>query len=52
MFVKPSNSGSSIGVSKAINLDELMNGIQEAEKYDQKILIEEGILGVPADLRV
>lgn len=45
MFVKPSNSGSSIGINKAKNKDELKNAILEASKYDNKILIEEGIIG-------
>ena len=43
MFVKPSNSGSSVGVSKARSKEELINGINEAKKYDSKILIEKGI---------
>ena len=34
VFVKPSNSGSSVGVSKAENDEELKNSIQEAAKYD------------------
>lgn len=45
MFVKPSNSGSSIGVSKAKNKEDLKSAIIEASKYDNKILIEEGIIG-------
>ena len=45
MFVKPSNSGSSVGVSKAENDEELKNSIQEAAKYDTEILIEQGING-------
>ncbi len=45
MFVKPSNSGSSIGINKAKNKNELKNAIIEASKYDNKILIEEGIIG-------
>ena len=45
MFIKPSNSGSSVGVSKATNDTELRNAILEAGKYDKKILIEEGIVG-------
>lgn len=43
MFVKPSNSGSSIGISKVNNKEELIEGINEASKYDKKILIEEGL---------
>lgn len=45
MFVKPSNSGSSVGISKAHNKEELENAIVEASKYDEKILIEQGING-------
>ena len=45
MFIKPSNSGSSVGINKAHNLEELKFAIEEAAKYDNKILIEEGIFG-------
>lgn len=45
MFVKPSNSGSSVGVKKAINNDELKQAIEYAKQYDDKILVEEGIDG-------
>ncbi len=45
VFVKPSNSGSSIGINKAKNKLELEKYIEEAAKYDRKILIEEEIKG-------
>lgn len=45
VFVKPSNSGSSVGVNKANNKDELKVSIKEAFKYDKKVLIEETING-------
>ena len=45
MFIKPSNSGSSVGISKASNLEELKNAIVEASKFDKKILIKQGIDG-------
>lgn len=45
MFVKPSNSGSSVGISKATNSEELKNAIEHAAMFDKKILIEEGING-------
>ncbi len=45
MFVKPSNSGSSVGISKAKNKNELINAITEASKFDKKILIEENMNG-------
>jgi len=43
MFIKPSNSGSSVGINKAKNKEELKQAIQYASKFDKKILIEEGI---------
>ena len=43
MFVKPSNSGSSIGVKKAMNNSELKMAIEHAAEYDNKILVEQGI---------
>lgn len=45
MFVKPSNSGSSLGITKAENKEELEIAINKAAKYDSKILIEQGING-------
>ena len=45
MFVKPSNSGSSLGINKADSVEGLKVAIKEGELYDKKILIEEGIEG-------
>ena len=45
MFVKPSNSGSSVGVKKANNVEELQKAIENAGQYDSKILVEQGIDG-------
>ena len=45
MFVKPSNSGSSVGVKKAINIEELVENIEYASKFDSKILVEQGVIG-------
>lgn len=45
MFIKPSNAGSSRGVSKAVNRQELVAGLAEAAKHDRKILVEEAIIG-------
>jgi len=42
-FVKPANSGSSVGISKAHGRKELKIAIALALKYDRKILIEKGI---------
>ncbi|WAM34442.1 D-alanine--D-alanine ligase family protein [Caldicellulosiruptor morganii] len=43
VFVKPANSGSSIGISKAKDRDDLILAINQAFYYDTKILIEEAI---------
>lgn len=45
MFVKPSNSGSSVGVKKAKDVKELKVAIENASQYDKKIIIEEEING-------
>ena len=43
IFVKPANLGSSVGISKATNRQELLSGIEEALKYDSRIVLEQGI---------
>jgi D-alanine-D-alanine ligase len=43
MFVKPCNLGSSVGISRAENEDELRNAIEIAKHYDTRILVEEGV---------
>ena len=45
LFIKPSNSGSSIGINKAYNKKELKEYIKYASLYDNKILVEEEIKG-------
>ncbi len=45
MFIKPSNSGSSVGINKAKTRNELKKAIEYAIKFDKKVLIEEGING-------
>jgi D-alanine-D-alanine ligase len=44
-FVKPSNAGSSMGVSKAKDRETLVIGLLEAIKHDRKVLVEEFIDG-------
>ena len=44
-FVKPANLGSSVGISKAHNRKELGPAIEEAAKFDRKIVIEQGVGG-------
>jgi D-alanine-D-alanine ligase len=45
VFVKPANLGSSVGISKAHNRKELGPAIEEAAKFDRKIVIEQGVGG-------
>ena len=45
MFVKPSNSGSSVGITKVENEEGLKNAIEYAGKFDSKIVVEQGIFG-------
>ena len=45
VFIKPSNAGSSRGVSKAENREQLTEGLTEAARHDRKILVEETIVG-------
>jgi len=43
VFVKPSNSGSSLGISKVINESEIIPALEKARGIDPRILIEEGL---------
>lgn len=44
-FVKPASTGSSVGVGKAKNKDELKSALLYASKFGRKILVEENIDG-------
>ena len=52
MFVKPAGTGSSVGVSKAADRDQLVNALEHAGKYDEKILVEEFIHGREIEVAV
>lgn len=52
MFIKPSNSGSSVGINKAKNKEELKQAIEYASQFDAKILVEEGIVGKEVECAV
>ena len=52
VFVKPANSGSSVGVKKANNGPELIVALQNASIYDRKVLIEEEIVGKEVECAV
>lgn len=52
LFVKPANLGSSVGISKATNRDELIAAIELALQYDRKIIVEQGIIGREIEMGV
>ncbi len=43
VFVKPANLGSSVGISRAKNRDELRRAVELAASYDRKIIAEEAL---------
>lgn len=62
VFVKPANLGSSIGINRADNCDELSYAMDVAAKYDRRLLVEKAVtdimevncsvMGTPADAKV
>lgn len=43
VFTKPANLGSSVGISKCHNRDELAAGLTEAARYDRRLIVEQGV---------
>ena len=52
LFVKPANAGSSVGVSKVKKESDFKVAMEDAFRYDSKILIEEGIAGQEVECAV
>ena len=52
VFVKPANLGSSVGISKARSGQELIGAVEEALKFDHKIIVEEAIDGREIEVSV
>lgn len=52
MFVKPAGTGSSVGVSKAANREKLKAALENAARFDNKILVEEFIHGREIEVAV
>ena len=44
-FVKPSDNGSSVGVTKVTSESELENALREAEKFSSSVLVEKQVVG-------
>jgi D-alanine-D-alanine ligase len=51
VFVKPANLGSSVGISKVHNGSELPAAMDEAARFDSKLVIEQGVGGSKAKAR-
>ena len=43
LFTKPANMGSSVGITRCANRSELAEGLDEAAKYDRRLIVEQGI---------
>lgn len=52
IFVKPAHGGSSVGVSKAHNDDELAVALETAHQYDDTVLLEQAITGRELEVAV
>lgn len=46
VFIKPANQGSSVGIHKANNEKEYLDGLEDAFRYDYKVLVEQTIAGL------
>ncbi len=51
VFVKPANLGSSVGISKVHDSGELAAAMDEAARYDRKLVIEQGVGGAKGKAR-
>ncbi len=52
MFTKPANLGSSVGISKCRNRQELEAGLAEAFRYDRRVVVEQGIVARELEVAV
>ena len=52
LFVKPSNQGSSVGITHVVDDSNYADALAEAFKYDDKVLVEEGIVGTEVETAV
>ena len=52
VFVKPAGTGSSVGVSKARSREALLAALENAARFDSKILVEEFIHGREVEVAV
>ena len=52
VFVKPANLGSSVGVTKAHDAEEIRGAIREALRYDDRVIVEEAVIGREIEVAV
>jgi len=52
LFTKPANMGSSVGIKKCGDRSELAEGLDEAAKYDRRLIVEQGIDGRELEVSV
>jgi D-alanine-D-alanine ligase len=52
VFVKPANLGSSVGISKALDRQELAAAVDDAARYDRRIVVEREIVGREIEVSV
>ena len=52
MFIKPANMGSSVGVSRATDEDEVRAAIELAATYDREVILEEEVVGREIEIAV
>ena len=52
MFVKPANLGSSVGISKVSDREELAAGLDLAARYDERLLVEPGIVAREIEIAI
>lgn len=52
LFVKPANTGSSVGVSRVTNDEELRAAMELAYNYDTKVIVQAGIVGREVEISV
>jgi len=52
VFVKPCAMGSSVGIHKAHNLNELIEAVEDAFRYDETVLVEKAVVGREIELAV
>lgn len=52
LFVKPANSGSSVGISRVTEAGELADAFDEAFRYDKTVLVEQGVSGREIEVAV